>query len=540
MAKILNIEIETARLRVTETDSRGTRLYQCFTLPVPRGAVDDGQVRDTKTLGSMLKKVLEEKGIRTKKVFFVAGSSRIASREVRIPFIKKNQIQNMIQENATEYFPIDISNYVLSYSIIDVETTKGKNDEELKQYHLMVYASPTAISTALREFAEAAGLNITGVTYTGDSIYSAVKTAYADGVHMLIKAEMTNTTITIIRNGELSLQRTVNYGIDSAVEAVQAFPQFGEDLDQQDALDVLYDRVCIYDSLDGARPAGEEDELLTTAKNEVTESFRYMIGNISRIMDYYISRNTDVNFTSINICGLGAGIRGLNILLANEIGQRVEIVYALEGCIHPDFEDHEGLYLYTAVIAPARSGVNLLEKTSRRKKEEKDSLSGAILICAVGVIAGVALTGAGVANRIYQQHVYDHLNQRITEESSIQDIYDAYTAAKKNYKNYQNMYDKTNTPNENLRKFLEEMEQKMPSDMTVESFTSTGTGVTFTLRTSGKSEAATVLIQLRTFESLATVTTTGLDEDENGNVAMTVSCTYSEPAELDVDQSETE
>ena len=61
MAKILNIEIETARLRVAETDSRGTRLYQCFSLPVPRGAVDDGQVRDTKTLGSMLKTLLEEK-----------------------------------------------------------------------------------------------------------------------------------------------------------------------------------------------------------------------------------------------------------------------------------------------------------------------------------------------------------------------------------------------------------------------------------------------------------------------------------------------
>ena len=190
------------------------------------------------------------------------------------------------------------------------------------------------------------------------------------------------------------------------------------------------------------------------------------------------------------------------------------------------------------MIAPARSGVNLLEKTSRRKKEEKDSLSGAILICAVGVIAGVALAGAGIVNRIYQQHIYDHLNERITEESSVQDIYDAYMAAKDNYGNYENMYAKTNTPNENLRDFLEEMEQKMPSDMTVESFTSTGTGVVFTLRTSGKSEAATVLIQLRTFESLATVTTTGLDEDENGNVAMTVSCTYSEPAGLDLEEAE--
>ena len=37
MAKILNIEIDTAQLRVAETDSRGLRIYRCFTLPVPQG-----------------------------------------------------------------------------------------------------------------------------------------------------------------------------------------------------------------------------------------------------------------------------------------------------------------------------------------------------------------------------------------------------------------------------------------------------------------------------------------------------------------------
>lgn len=84
------------------------------------------------------------------------------------------------------------------------------------------------------------------------------------------------------------------------------------------------------------------------------------------------------------------------------------------------------------------------------------------------MIAGVALAGAGVANHLYQQHMQDHLNQRISEESSIEDIYNTYTRAKTNYENYQRMYQYTNTPNEGLKTFLEEMEQKMPSDITVE------------------------------------------------------------------------
>ena len=81
MAKILTIEIDTAQIRVAEVDSRGQHIYRCFVLPVPQGAVDDGQIRDTKSLGNLLKEELIAQGIKTRKVFFVAGSSRIASRE---------------------------------------------------------------------------------------------------------------------------------------------------------------------------------------------------------------------------------------------------------------------------------------------------------------------------------------------------------------------------------------------------------------------------------------------------------------------------
>ena len=376
---------------------------------------------------------------------------------------------------------------------------------------------------------------MTGIGFTGDSVYSAVKNTFADGLHMLVKIEFDSTSISIIKDGDLALQRNINYGVDSAIETVRAFPQFGENLSQREALMVLHDRRCLQDSLNGIDTSDmdTQDQLLENAKMEVTESFRYMVGNISRIMDYYISRNTDATFSSIQICGLGAGIKGVRRLLANELAQRVEVVYALDKCTYPEFSEKEGLYLYTAVIAPMRSGVNLMEKTTRKKKENKDSLSGAILICVVGVAAGVALTAAGVASRVYQQHQQDYLNQRINEESSIEEIYNAYNIAQEQYQNYQNMYQYTNTPNEGLKSFLEEMEQKMPSDITLDTFSSDGSQVSFSMRVSSKSAAANTLMQLRTFESLATVTTTGLEEAEDGTVAMSVICTYANPAPLD-------
>ena len=539
MAKILSIEVEASQVRVAEIEVRGKkgRIFNCFCIPAPQGAVEDGQIRDTKSLAEVLREELSQRKIKTKKVYFATGSTRIASREVRIPFVKINRIQSIIEANATDYFPIDVTKYILSYSVTDVETQKSEDGkEETKQYHLMVYAAPKAISAAYSEFAENAGLTMAGITYTGDSVYYAVRGEYATGTHILVKIELKGTSISIINNGELALQRNINYGVDSAVETVRAFPEFGDRLDVGEALEVLCNRRCINSALDmmpADEMASDEDRMLETARAEVTESLRYMIGNISRIMDYYISRHTDATFETIDCCGLGAQVQGLMELLTNELGQPVKVLEKVENFVLPSSAENEGAYLYAAVMAPGISGVNLMEKTSRKAKEKKDTLSGAIVIFVVGAVAGVALTAAGYANRIYQQHEQDRLNQRISEESSIEDIYNAYNTAKSQYDNYQNMYQYTNTPNEGLKNFIEEMEEKMPSDITVESFSSTGSQVSFSMRVTSKSAAANTIMQLRTFESLATVTTTGIDEAEDGTVSMSVACTYADPAPLD-------
>lgn len=539
MAKILSIEAEASQIRVAEVEVRGKkgRIYNCFCIPAPQGAVEDGQIRDTKTLGENLKAELSQRKIKTKKVYFATGSTRIASREVRIPFVKANRIQSIVEANATDYFPIDVSKYVLSYSVVDVESQKSEDGkEETKQYHLMVYAAPKAISAAYSEFAENAGLTMTGITYTGDSIYHSVKDEYAKGTHILVKVEYTGTSITIIRDGELTLQRNINYGVDSAAETVRAFPEFGDRLDANEALDVLCSRKCINPFLDMEsfdEEISDEDRKLETARAEVTESLRYLIGNISRIMDYYISRHTDTNFDSIVCCGLGAQVKGLMQLLTNELGQQVDVLQEFKNFALPASRDTQEVCLYAAVLSPGTSGVNLMDKVNRKKNEKKETLSGAIIICVVGTVAGVVLTVAGYANRIYQQHEQERLNQRISEESSIEEIYSAYTNAKAQYDNYQNMYQYTNTPNEGLKTFIEELEEKMPSDITVENFSSTGTQVSFSMRVGSKSAAANTIMQLRTFESLSTVTTTGIDEAEDGTVSLSVLCTYSDPAPLD-------
>ncbi|MDO4276896.1 MAG: pilus assembly protein PilM [Eubacteriales bacterium] len=533
MAKILSIEVGLSQVRVAEIEQKGkkSRMSSCFRFATPQGAVEDGYIRDTQSLGDLLKHELGQRKIKTKKVSFVVASSRVASREVRLPLVKQNRLQNIVEANATDYFPIDVTKYIMSYGIIDIEE---KEDE--KQYHLMVYASPKSISAAYQELAVCAGLVMVRLDYIGDSIYNAVKDEFSQGTHILMKIEEKNTLIMVVKDGELSLQRNLNYGMDSAVETVRTYPVFGSNLDFEGAVQVLCTRNCIRRSLD--MPAEENepadtDDFVREARREVTESLRYLVGNISRIMDYYISRNTDAEFESIVCCGLGAELKGLPELLTNELGQRVSVLEELKEIQVPKNCEDGSMAVYAAVTGSMKSTVNLMEKVTKKEKEAADNLRGAFLVFGVGLVSALALAGAGVAMRMYQENEQNRLNQRIEEEKSIEQIYEAYNDAKEQYDNFQVMYQYTNTPNEGLVAFIEEMEEKMPSNITVETFSSTGTQVSFSMRVTSKSEAANTLLQLRTFKSLNRVNTTGIDESEDGTVSMSVTCSYSEPAPLE-------
>ena len=114
--KILSIEIGTNLTKVVELDykSKTPKIYSCFTLNTPEENIKDGYLTPSEEYIKDLKKAFNDYGIRTNKVVFTLSSSRIASREVTIPMVKDKQIMANVNNNASEYFPIELKNYQLT------------------------------------------------------------------------------------------------------------------------------------------------------------------------------------------------------------------------------------------------------------------------------------------------------------------------------------------------------------------------------------------------------------------------------------------
>lgn len=536
---MLSIEMKRSQVRVmyVEGTKNRKRVLSCFRFELPAGLVEDGYIEDTKALGKILKEELQKRNLsKIKKTYFSVYSTRIGGKEVQLPYVPKKKIMDMVEVNASEYFPVDISQYVLAYDVLDIIEEKSdkkadKKEKKKRHYQLMVYAVPRALLTCYQQVSEEAGIELVGLNYSNNSVYQTIRKNYETGVHMMMKIEEKETVITIMRDGKLSLQRTLSYGMESALEALASYPIFKAQGNYSKCWELLFKKNCIYPSLDPEKlEVYKETDLeeLWEGKREVTESLRYLIGNISRIMDYYISRNVGVEFDSISYAGLGCEVKGLGELFTEELGQAVLPVKEVVGVKYDtslsEQKDYVGVFL--AGIGGVNSPVNIIRNDERQKRKEKENLNGAWLIFGAGIVASLALAGTSIITYNLQKKEQALLNQEISSRQDVETIYQQYIAEKSLHTQLEDLYQYTVTPNEELLSFIEELEAKMPSSIRMDSFSSTGTEVNFTAKVSTKEEAAKVLIELRTFESIHLISTSGITEDENGEVSFTVTANY--------------
>lgn len=528
MAKILNVEIGESWVRVAAVSGSGKKgsVEDVFRFALPENLVDDGYVQNGMMVGEMLKKELEEHKLSgVKKAVFTVFSGKIVTREATVPFMKEKLLQGMLETNATEYFPIDISDYVLTYQIQGIKEEAGA-----KQYRLLLYASPKSIAQSCQGVAKAAGLELQKLDYIGNSVYQACRRFAGEGTHVNIFIEEYNSLVTIVENDVMALQRNVAQGMEAAFTAVRRHMELRAGTDREGALEVLRTRTCVRGRTSKALVESGYEE----AYRDVTDSLQYLCANIARVIDYHISRNPDAVFSSVTLSGIGAECLGLAELLSEELSVEVTLATCLpEGsareAIIPAGEQ-EGSYF--AVIGSMYEPVDLKEKAEAKLSvsPSQSSLKGAFTILWLAAGVSVILSAVGIFYHVNQNMQQKKVKKEIAKLQPVQDLYDKYVRITKEHKDFLAMYSFTETPNEDLVNFIQELEDKIPSASMIASLNVTGDTVNFTMMAGSKEEAAKTLLQLRTFESLMNVASYGLSEDENGNVTYEISAMYRTPA----------
>lgn len=537
--KVLSIEIgiHTTRVCEVEPGKKNPHISNCVSFDTPDNVVEDGFILDKDLMAQVLKKNLSAAKMTVKDVIFTITSTKIANREVVIPLVSENKIQPIIDASATEYFPVDVSEYTISYSILEKINTK-----EEKKLKLLLLAAPNNLIKNIYAFAETAGLNITAIDYIGNSAYQLLKKQVGTGVNVSVQINDQTTLVNVMENEQLALQRTIPYGAMNIVSAVLDNEVFDKHNSREAMLLLMQESIInAHLDMDGEGSHGMSmsmesyDKILQEirGREDVTSTIQYIMNNVNRVLDYYMSRNSDKRINAIYLTGVGAKFKGIEVLFTNETGYDVKLIDSLFAVSFAKGLSLQGSQAdYLTVIGASIAPVGFLPADARESARRTETSK-----VYTRLFAGCCIVAAGLMiGSLVNFQVAKFKNSSLEEEKSkkvyIEDLYATHAETKLAYEYAAYMYNQSTNRNYQLNEFREILANIMPANMQVLSMSSDGTMISMDIQSTDNLDAITeLLLQLKTIPSVADVAVSAVDiEDEDSgkkeSQEFTVTCSY--------------
>lgn len=550
--RVLSIEIGNSFTKICEIDYKvkKPKVYKVLTVETPEGVVVDGMLQPTQEYADHLVNALGTNGIRTKKVIFTISSTRVASREVQIPNVKANKIEALVKTNANDYFPVDLTQYEIGHYLAGGLTEEGK-------LRVMALAVPKALLNSYYQLAQMCGWEVECFDYSSNSLYQILRDEKSEKVTMMIKIDENSTIVTVLSAGKVLLQRTVAYGVQDAIETMIASGAYAVN-DPMSAVERFQKKTCLNrvlhqgDKLWEENAGRWEDEdagnvEVTAARQKITASLEPLIVGVSRVIDFYDSRNGDTPIERTYVTGLGGSFSGMSKLFTNCLERKVHTL--------SDMDDKIGMSkairstrpaAYISCLGAVLAPVGLIDK-SQQKAKGMTVVSGtnytfvSVAVLVLGMILSIAMAVTSLTRYFGTVAENVALQARVEELQPAQTVYNEYLSAAAQYDKYKYLYEYTENPNENLVEFINELEQILPSSFWTNSFSSDMEGISMSVTVEGKAAAARTILNIRNMESIEDVQISNITDTQNelGESAVTFSITGTY-ADIHADTEETE
>jgi type IV pilus assembly protein PilM len=552
--RVLSIEIGNSFTKICEIDYKvkKPKVYKVLTVETPEGVVVDGMLQPTQEYADHLVNALGTNGIRTKRVIFTISSTRVASREVQIPNVKANKIEALVKTNANDYFPVDLTQYEIGHYLAGGLTEEGK-------LRVMALAVPKALLDSYYQLAQMCGWEVECFDYSSNSLYQILRDEKSEKVTMMIKIDENSTIVTVLSAGKVLLQRTVAYGVQDAIETMIASGAYAVN-DPMSAVERFQKKTCLNRVLHQGDKVWEEnagrweDEdagnvEVTAARQKITSSLEPLIVGVSRVIDFYDSRNSDTPIERTYVTGLGGSFSGMSKLFTNCLERKVHTL--------SDMDDKIGMSkairstrpaAYISCLGAVLAPVGLIDK-SQQKGKGMTVVSGtnytfvSVAVLVLGVILSIAMAVTSLTRYFGTVAENVALQARVEELQPAQTVYNEYLSTAAQYDKYKYLYEYTENPNENLVEFINELEQILPDSFYTDSFSSDQTGISMTVNVEGKAAAARTILNIRNMESIEDVQISNItdNQDEMGGswVMFSMTGTYRELSDETEETGET-
>jgi len=307
-SSVLSLDFGSDRIKgvVGKYSKKGIIVDKSFSLNLPEGLYQDGEIEDIDQLTYLLRNTLSENGIGQLETYGVINSTSIIMREVSLPTISKDEIDSIITYQLEEYIPINPEDYVVKYLSLGTIVVDG-----IDRSQILLVGIPRAMIQAHLTLLKSSNLKPTILDYHGNAIAKLISQGgninggYPEASTVAcVDLASSFTNLSIVEDGKVKVARVIEYGSDDIVnELKKSFSYMGE----KDILEKIkkLEDISIKPSIDD--PDVSFIEILR-------DNLFVLMDKIEMIFRYYKTRDASNKIDLVLLYGSFSQIIGLDTM----------------------------------------------------------------------------------------------------------------------------------------------------------------------------------------------------------------------------------
>lgn len=308
----IGLDVGSTAVRASEVSVGGARpaLVRAAQVPLPSGAVENGEVRDVPAVTEAIRQLWQRGGFKARQATMGVGNQRVVVREVTVPALPPKELRQSLPYQVQELIPIPLDDAVLDYDVLDEFEQEGA-----RMLRLLVVAAQREMVTNMVRAATAARIEPVGVDLVPFALIRSV--GQDDGLNL--------------DESGLGGEAVVDVGADvtnicvherGVARFVRILPSGGRDVTRAvaDALSISEDEA---ESLKWGQPvpgapAPAEVGSIVERRGGV------LVDEIRSSLDFYRAQVPDSDVTRVLVTGGGSKLPGFLERLRERMGGRVD------------------------------------------------------------------------------------------------------------------------------------------------------------------------------------------------------------------------
>ena len=301
---VVALDLSRSGLRGVQVEAAYTdrpKLTRFAAIPVPEGAIFDGEFVDVNRGAAAIKELWKVGGFTTKKAVLGLSNRKVVVREVTLPAMTGPRRKAALRFAVEGQVPIDLDDAILDFLPLRIaEGTREPAHEGL----LVATARSSLEGTA--SAIERAGRQLDAVDFAGFGLLR-VLLGRTPGTHAIINIGSSSTTVIIAADGRPAFARILPSGGDDITRAIER--ALGVDF-----IEAEEDKVAR--GLQGGATTSRDVEAETVLRENVAS----LIDSIRNTLNFYGNAHPRQPVESLTLTGGGSRLKGLGPVLARALG----------------------------------------------------------------------------------------------------------------------------------------------------------------------------------------------------------------------------